>query len=1058
MVRVRFFTMRVAVLILAFGGLASLAHADLVLLGTPTTVQASSEYSGAFAVSNLFDGPITAADIGTTNNLGNQYAGGGIGPHTVYMDYGSSITADSFVFSQRAGTNAALDKVTQIEFWFESSDPGGPTVPARAADEIVTMSNTADAILTPETFADGPFSSQYVIMHLTGNGGNPGGSEFRFGSGDYEPPPPPVYINQEIPLTVDEVNTTDTRVWATGMTTKAGLVNDPFAYNPDDPTLTSPAQGWNQNVYCTTDATGGIVDLYFDAAHNNIMLDIWGRIVAPQFEAEMSRHKDLTITFYNGDVQQHQVTGFNGVTGAFDDPAAFGRYTPPADVLADRVTIGHTSDFLLLAEVRAATLPGGLTWDGDVDDNWAMLGNWSDDAAIPDQATVASVGNGDTVVVSTAAPGEAARDLLIDDGGITVAASGVLSVTDEVAVAAAGSLSVAGGGTLNAEFVNTAGMTTFATGSLGTIGTVNVTGATANVSGTTITTLNARAGTLNIVADVTNLNVDGGAVNVTGASSADRLNLDDGAITMAADLDVTTASLRGGTLDTGTNRIVVHEALTVLSFVKFGIDENHSFAAGTSNPWLSNDLTLSGGKFTIDSLSGPTPIVPTGGLVSQWRFEDPADLGYDSATPDRTRTEIGTPAHTWEGRFGGALLLDGNSHIETSSEGFQQAYSVSAWLTVADVVGLNDWRTAAGFWEDRGTYWMHFGKEASGDFFGDQGGYPGPATVATDPFSRDTWYHVVSIRDGMENQLWIDGEMVATSTTDLPPSPGPAFLIGAKNVAGANHWIGMIDELHIYDRALTPDDVAQLYEPSVVGVELQLETVNLTVTEDTQIDAGVDGVTLGNLTVADGVNSLALGGAVYSFQNASFAGSVTLDGELEVRTVLDMGDGDGGTLTLGDSELVLGPDATCNAKLSVAGQVGDADTITLAGSSSELSLDGVLMVSSMNDRDANDSWSDEPVTIVDNGIGEGSIGRLDEVTDLMVNHRFASVSPENGAHLGQGVFLRGVEYVNPPGAENVTTSVDLDLLIALGGDADGDGKVWLSDWAALRANFGNTGT
>ena len=37
--------------------------------------------------------------------------------------------------------------------------------------------------------------------------------------------------------------------------------------------------------------------------------------------------------------------------------SSYGRYTPPANVLADRVTIGHTSDYLLLAEVRAATIP-----------------------------------------------------------------------------------------------------------------------------------------------------------------------------------------------------------------------------------------------------------------------------------------------------------------------------------------------------------------------------------------------------------------------------------------------------------------------------------------------------------------------------------------------------------------------------------------------------------------------------------------------------------------------------------------------------------------------------
>jgi hypothetical protein len=36
--------------------------------------------------------------------------------------------------------------------------------------------------------------------------------------------------------------------------------------------------------------------------------------------------------------------------------------------------------------------------------------------------------------------------------------------------------------------------------------------------------------------------------------------------------------------------------------------------------------------------------------------------------------------------------------------------------------------------------------------------------------------------------------------------------------------------------------------------------------------------------------------------------------------------------------------------------------------------------------------------------------------------------------------------------------VDLELFIALGGDADGDGMVWLSDWGKLRQNFGNEGS
>jgi len=52
-------------------------------------------------------------------------------------------------------------------------------------------------------------------------------------------------------------------------------------------------------------------------------------------------------------------------------------------------------------------------------------------------------------------------------------------------------------------------------------------------------------------------------------------------------------------------------------------------------------------------------------------------------------------------------------------------------------------------------------------------------------------------------------------------------------------------------------------------------------------------------------------------------------------------------------------------------------------------------------------------------------------------------------------FFAGLTNQQAADAPNVISAVELDLFVALGGDADGDGKVWLSDWAALRANFGN---
>jgi len=155
-----------------------------------------------------------------------------------------------------------------------------------------------------------------------------------------------------IPITVDDANTT-----APGLgTTKAGLTNDVFAYDHDDgtPAVPAPNQHWAGEIHLYRTATaGGTVDMDFVDNYTNIVLDLWGRDDYGRFG--LSFHRNLTITFYRDhDVQTHQVTAWNGVSAKTDSPPSYGRYTPPADVQADRVTIRHSGDYLLLAEVRAA--------------------------------------------------------------------------------------------------------------------------------------------------------------------------------------------------------------------------------------------------------------------------------------------------------------------------------------------------------------------------------------------------------------------------------------------------------------------------------------------------------------------------------------------------------------------------------------------------------------------------------------------------------------------------------------------------------------------------------
>jgi len=64
---------------------------------------------------------------------------------------------------------------------------------------------------------------------------------------------------------------------------------------------------------------------------------------------------------------------------------------------------------------------------------------------------------------------------------------------------------------------------------------------------------------------------------------------------------------------------------------------------------------------------------------------------------------------------------------------------------------------------------------------------------------------------------------------------------------------------------------------------------------------------------------------------------------------------------------------------------------------------------------------------------------------------FGSVGGGDDPYSIGTAYVAGIDYVT---GDQITVS----LHPLLDGDTDLDGKVWLSDWAALRANFGNTGT
>ncbi len=170
-----------------------------------------------------------------------------------------------------------------------------------------------------------------------------------------------------------------------------------------------------------------------------------------------------------------------------------------------------------------------------------------------------------------------------------------------------------------------------------------------------------------------------------------------------------------------------------------------------------------------------------------------------------------------EDRFGnsnGAFAFDGSTYIEVpyhSSFNFtDQTLSISAWVkhgdfdqnatVISKILGhdIVFLLRVIGYTSEPDTWW----------FTGESGNDNWSAMFETRP--DDTWYHVVAMRDGANVYFYINGEMLDHRTTTLGTNANDAPLYIGADAGNINHFIGSIDELRVFNRALSETEIQYL--------------------------------------------------------------------------------------------------------------------------------------------------------------------------------------------------------------------------------------------------------
>ena len=170
------------------------------------------------------------------------------------------------------------------------------------------------------------------------------------------------------------------------------------------------------------------------------------------------------------------------------------------------------------------------------------------------------------------------------------------------------------------------------------------------------------------------------------------------------------------------------------------------------------------------------------------------------------------------GKFGGALSLNGGSQslYDTSSPSYlpvgNSSYTQSVWFkpnVVSGGGGLVGW---GDYFSSRRVNALRL-YENSGGFRHYWWGADLDCTGAQCPISTGTWYHVASTWDGTTRKLFVNGVLKRSDTPGANNATAANFHIG--KTCCSEFFNGLIDDVAIYTRALSAEEVAELANSSI---------------------------------------------------------------------------------------------------------------------------------------------------------------------------------------------------------------------------------------------------
>ncbi|MCJ7777062.1 MAG: LamG domain-containing protein, partial [Sedimentisphaerales bacterium] len=229
--------------------------------------------------------------------------------------------------------------------------------------------------------------------------------------------------------------------------------------------------------------------------------------------------------------------------------------------------------------------------------------------------------------------------------------------------------------------------------------------------------------------------------------------------------------------------------------------------------WRVDEVQANGKIISGDVWSFTT----SGKLVGWWKLDETEGKNAsDSSGNNNTGTIVGNPQ--WQstgGKIGGALEFDGNG--DYINLGKKSDFDITGQITVAAWIKVNrfdkGWQaivtkgdSAWRLQRDRETNCLEFACS----------GLPVPGSEWSGIFGKSNvndgqWHHAAGVFDGTQLYLYIDGKLDVSSNAPgkIKVNDEPVY-IGENSEMSERFWNGLIDDVRIYNYALSEEQITSL--------------------------------------------------------------------------------------------------------------------------------------------------------------------------------------------------------------------------------------------------------